>query len=255
MQPLPSQRKDRSRYLSGVVRETESERKASRFFVEIEVIIIRRLVLLFLAFTIFFSSSLPISATDYDEEYIYHECYTLYPDFVNRVKEEGVSDREILSFLKSVEKYISETGEELTEENFDSYMYDAIEYALNLKKNIYVRDALAAAFPDALPDAIKGKVPEEYMPIYNTVKRILFGITTPVITLSGTKEGLLVHHLHMPDNLKVFVGVYNGEGTLLQAFINPIDAMVCPTDATYAKAFAFDEVSLAPLSESFILEF
>lgn len=255
MQPLPSQRKDRSRYLSEFVRETESERKSSRFFVNIEVIIIKRLFFVFLTLTIFFSFSLPVPATDYDEEYIYYECSTLYPDFVNRVKDEGVSDKAILSFLKSVEKHISETGEILTEENFDRCMYDAIEYALNLKKHIGVRDALSAAYPDALPDAIKGKVPEEYMPIYNTVKRILFGITTPVITLSGTKDGLLVHHLHTPDTLKVFVGIYNNEGTLLQAFIDPHDAMICPTDATYSKAFAFEGLSLAPLCDYFILEF
>ncbi len=219
------------------------------------VIIIKRVFSVLLIFTIVFSFSTSLFAKDYDEAGIYYECYTLYPDFVDKVKNEGVNDKAILNFLQSVEKHLSTREDELNEENFDKYMFDAIEYSLNLKKNIPVRDALTKAYPDALPDAMKGVVPEEYMPIYNTVKRILFGITTPVVTLSGTKNNLSAHYLHMPEDAKIYVGFFSSDGTLLHAHVNVENPLSCHCESSYAIAFAFSGTSLAPLCESYTLEF
>ncbi len=219
------------------------------------MIIIKRIFSVLLSLTIVFSLSSSLFAKDYDEEAIYYECYTLYPDFVNKVKENGVNDNAILGFLQSVEKHLSTREEELNEENFDKYMFEAIEYALNLKKNIPVRAALSKAYPEALPDALKGKVPEEYMPIYNTVKRILFDIKTPTITLSGTKGNLSVNHIYMPGDAKIIVGFFNADGTLLHAHTNPKDYLSCKCESSYAIAFALSGSSLAPLCESYILEF
>lgn len=194
-------------------------------------------------------------AKDYDEEAIYKECYALYPDFVNNVKAKGADDKKILAFLGSIERHLATREDELNEENFDSYMFEAIKYAFNLRKNIDVRDALSAAYPEAVSKALKGIIPEEYMPIYKTVRRILFGTTTPVITLSGTKDDVLIHHLHMPEDAKFFVGFYDAEGTLLHAHINPKEKISCDCTALYAKAFAFKGTSLLPLCENFILTF
>ncbi len=216
----------------------------------------KQLTAAFLAFLMVFSSALPLFAKDYDEEYIYFECYTLYPDFVNNVKAFGATDNQILVFLKSVEKRLGTHEDELTEENFDSYMFDAIEYAFNLKKNIPVRDALAKAYPNALPDAMKAIVPEEYMPIYNTVKRVLFDIDTPALTLSGTRDSLSVNYLHMPDDAVILVGFYDTDGTLIHVHKNPDSSLSCSCESlAFAEAFALSRASLAPLCESFPMEF
>ena len=197
-----------------------------------------------------------ISAIDYDEEGAYNECYTLYPDFINKIKDLGITDNQLMTFVKSVEDKVLEQNVELTEENFDSLMFTAFKEAFKMRKNIKVRDALAKAYPESTTEAIDGVITEEFMPIYITVKRFLFGITTPVITLSGTKEVLLAHHVHMIDGATVFVGIYSEDGTLLQAHINPAEAIECKSEsASYARIFAFNKNSLSPVCDSYTLKF
>lgn len=217
---------------------------------------LKKFTAVFLILICLFSTYSMCAAKDYDEESIYNECYTLYPDFVNRVKSFKVTDKQIIVFLGSVEQHLSTRQEELSEENFDEYMFDAIKAAFNLRKNIPVRDALAKAYPDAVSDAMNGTVPDEYMPIYITVKRILFGIVSPVVTLSGDKESVLVHHLHMPEDARIIIGFYDSEGNLLHAHTNPQESLSCDCEALcYAKAFAFKGSSLMPLCESYTLNF
>ena len=199
-------------------------------------------------------SSLSVAAVDYDEEGAYRECYTLYPDFINRIKAEGITEKQLMSFVKSVEKKVLEHNIPLTEENFDTLMFQGFKDAFGLRTNIKVRDALASVYPESVAQAMDGAITEEFMPIYITVKRFLLGITTPVVTLSGDKSNTLVHYVHMSEAATIFVAFYTPEGDLLKAYKNPEGEMECE-GAFFAKAFAFEPDSLSPLCESFILNF
>lgn len=235
--------------------KTGSERKTSRFFVR-QVIIIKNLLSVLLSFTIIFSAFPVIAATDYDEEGAYLECYTLYPEFIEKIKNEGIKDNQLMSFVRRVEREVLAQGVELTEENFDELMFTAFEKAFNLPMYSAVRDALAKVYPASVTAAMKGIITEEFMPIYITVKRFLFGITTPVITLSGNEQNTAVHHVHMPENAVIIVAFYDDEGTLLHAHKNPEVPIRCDCEnVKYAKAFAFDGNTLSPLCDNFIQKF
>ncbi|MBQ8541118.1 MAG: hypothetical protein IJ435_06555 [Clostridia bacterium] len=217
---------------------------------------IKRIISFILSLTIIYSAFPVTAQTDYDEEGAYNECYTLYPDFINKIKDLGITDNQLMTFVKSVESEVLEQNVELTEENFDDLMFVAFKEAFRARKNLKVRDALAKAYPESVTAAMDGIITEEFMPIYITVKRFLFGITTPVITLSGAKTEVLVHHVHMPEDARIYVGFFDSDGTLLHAHIDPTEPLSCNCEnVSYAKAFAFKGNSLAPLCDSYILKF
>lgn len=217
---------------------------------------LKKITAAILAF-IFIFSILPASAaTDYDEVGAYEECYTLYPDFVNRVKAQGVTDKQIITFLGYVEKHLLSRDEELNEDNFDQYMFDAIKYAFELRPNIAVRNALGKAYPNSVPSAMEGVVTEEFMPIYDTVKRFLFGLDTPVITISvghvNDETVVYAHSAHLPEDCDFVLAIYDAEGTLLHVkVVTPNleeDGVHCTCGKiNYAKLFAWDKYSLAPI--------
>lgn len=221
---------------------------------------LKRLVAFLVTITII-TVSLPVFAIDYDEVGAYRECYTLYPDFVQRVINCGTTEEKIVYFLGCVEQHILSREEVLSEENFDEYMFDAIQYAFNLRKNISVRNALAKAYPDSVPDSIDGIVTDEFMPIYITVKRYLFGIKTPVVTLSANQSNeIFAHYVNLPEDCVLFLKVSDSEGTLLHSKIitpdNGEDMFECSCIKKHsATLYAWDKASLAPICEPYKLEF
>lgn len=257
MQPLPSQRKDRSRYISEFERDNKKREDFLSFFCIphiSEAIIIKRFVSLILFFSIFISCPIALYATDYDEEGAYWECYTLYPDFIDKIKECNVTDKQLLTFVKSVENEILKSSEQLTEENFDSIMFSAFQRAFKLRKNLIVRDALAKVYPASVSAAMDGVITDEFMPIYTTVKRFIFSVETPVVTLSEKNGSLSLHYVHMPDNARTFLSLYDENSNHLCTFINPCEPVdVTNINYSYAKAFAFDSYSLSPLCDFFTL--
>ncbi len=211
------------------------------------------------AFLILFSSLPVFAQKDYDEVGAYNQCCLLYPEFVQKVRDNGATDERITAFLASVEKKLltfeEELGEKLDEENFDQYMFDSIKYAFSLRKHILVRNALSAAYPDSIVDAMDGVVTEEFMPIYDTVKRFLFGITTPVITIS-TKlvDGetiVYAHSAYLPENTRFILALYDSDGILLHAKnVTPNceeDGIHCSCSSATAKLFAWEKSSLNPI--------
>ena len=105
----------------------------------------------------------------------YAECAALYPEFVGNVKAAGVNDSQIITFLESVQQYLIELEIEITEENFEEYIFDGVNYAISLRKNIKVRNALVKAYPDAVVDGVDGVINPEFIPLVETIKAILFG--------------------------------------------------------------------------------
>ena len=204
----------------------------------------KNILSLILTLILLFSSFPSAAAIDYDEEGAYQECCTLYPDFINNIKAAGATDAQLAVFVKSVEEQFLKLDAELNEENFDSLMYKAFKAAFKLRKNIKVRDALAKAYPESVTAAMDLVITEEFMPIYNTVKRFLLGITTPVVTLSGNSTALRVHYVSMPEDAIIIVGLYLEDGTLLHANIKPTGALSCNCSdivlAAYLLALAYD---------------
>lgn len=212
---------------------------------------LKKAIALFLSLIVI-CSSVPALGVNYDIQGAYDECNTLYPVFVENVLAQGVTEEKVMVFMSDVRDYLINLPEELTEDNFDHHIYDAVNSAFDLRRNIKVRDALMAAYPDAVGSALKGQVSEEFMPVYNTIKRYILDITTPVVTLSFKDNKTAVHHVFMPEDAKIFVGFYDEDGTLLKAFVNPEGEM--EVDASYAKAYAFDS-SLSPLCDNYIMSY
>lgn len=118
-----------------------------------------------------------LAGINVDVEDAYYECASMYPEFVEKVKaqKQNVTDGQIITFLKSMQSYMLGLGVEITEDNFEDYMIDAVKHASSLIINTNVRDALAAAYPGAIVDGMDGIISPEFEPLVETIKIILFG--------------------------------------------------------------------------------
>lgn len=110
----------------------------------------------------------------YTVEDAYEECAALYPDFVDRVTSQGATEKQIITFLKSVQEYLLDMNVEITEDNFEDCLIEAVNVAVTLRKNVTVRNALVAAFPEAVVDGSEGVIHEDFEPIVETIKLIIF---------------------------------------------------------------------------------
>ncbi len=119
-------------------------------------------------------SCVAVVAGAYTVEEAYEECAQIYPDFVANVKAQGVNDAKIIVFLESVQEYLLNLDIEITEDNFEEYIIEAVNAAISLRKNIAVRNALIAAYPDAVVDGVDGIINEQFIPIVETIKNIIF---------------------------------------------------------------------------------
>ncbi|MGM9551785.1 MAG: hypothetical protein ACI3XA_05965 [Clostridia bacterium] len=211
---------------------------------------LKKIIIAAICLTMFLS--VPVFALNYDTTGAFEECYTLYPEFIDSIIAEGTTEAKIIRFMDDVRDYLLKLPEELTEGNIDKHIYDAINEAFKYRWNIGVRDALMAAYPDAVTKAMDGIISEEFLPIYETVKRYILGISTPVITLSG-KDSVSVHYVYMPEDKLILVGFYESDGTLVKAVVSPQGEMEPCGD--YAVAYAFSPSSLSPICNKYMLKF
>lgn len=114
-----------------------------------------------------------------DVEEAYEECAALYPEFVDAVLSQGVSEKQIISFLSAIQEYLLNLDVEITEENFEDYIINAILETMAKNKYTKLRDALTAAFPGAVVDGMDGIIAPEFVPLVETIKDILFGGEEP----------------------------------------------------------------------------
>lgn len=104
----------------------------------------------------------------------YYECAEIYPEFVQKVLDSGATEAQIINLLADVQKYLLGLDVEITEDNFEDYMIEAILQAVSKRAHITVRNALVKAFPDAVLDGADGIIAPEFEPMVETVKAILF---------------------------------------------------------------------------------
>ena len=133
--------------------------------------ITKKLISFLLAAVMLMSMTTAVMAgIEYSVADAYEECAELYPEFVDKIKAEGISDDKIIAFLETLQQYLLNLDVEITEENFEEYIIEAVNYAITLRKHIAVRNALVNAFPGAVVDGIDGIVNEEFIPLVETIK-------------------------------------------------------------------------------------
>ncbi len=137
--------------------------------------IFKKLTALTLALVMLLAMAPSVNAgVEYSVEDAYEECAALYPEFVDAVLEKGATEANIIRFLYDLQDYLLNVGEEITEENFESYVLEAINDLMSKRAHIKLRDALVGAFPGAVLDGAEGIIAPEFEPIVETIKRIIF---------------------------------------------------------------------------------
>lgn len=191
-------------------------------------------------------SALPARALNYDVNAAYEECCTLYPYFIERIKAEGIADNQIISFMQSVRDYLLNLAEPLNEENFDVHMTDAVNKAFDLVKHIKLRDALLAAFPESADQIMQGSIPDEFMPVYNTVKRFILGSSSPVCIVYRFENTVTVTSVGFTDNDKIIICFYKDD-CLLYAKTYTGGDIPLTEEYSSVKAICINKNTLAPV--------
>lgn len=138
--------------------------------------ILKKLTSLMVAFVMIFAMApTAMAGIDVSVEDAYEECASLYPEFVENVKAQGVTDAQIIAFLETMQDYLLGLDTEVNEDNFEEYMIEAVNVAISKRAHIKVRDALIAAYPGAVVDGMDGIINPEFDPLVETIKSILFG--------------------------------------------------------------------------------
>ena len=137
--------------------------------------IFKKLTALTIAVVMLFAMAPWVNAgVEYSVEDAYEECAALYPEFVDAVLAKGASEANIINFLYDLQEYLLNVGEEITEENFEPYVIEAINDTITKRPHIKLRDALVAAYPGAVLDGAEGIIAPEFEPLVETIKTIIF---------------------------------------------------------------------------------
>ena len=135
-------------------------------------------------------SSLCAFAIDIDEAYA--EFKGAHPDFVNSLIDAGIAEETIVSFIHDVYDYIQEIDSytPVTRSNFEEHAITAINRVSAREKYIPMQDTLIILYPDAIKLAVtEGKVSNEFKPLVETIKTILFGKENNNSNSSGPGAG------------------------------------------------------------------
>ncbi len=117
------------------------------------------------------------SAYAYSVREAYMDFAAQYPGFINDVVDQGVSESVILEFLRDVQNYLYQVNriEKINDGNFDDILIEAIKTVSNSSKFADLQNALYNAYPDAAYEAvIHGRIHEDFIPIYNSIKSMIF---------------------------------------------------------------------------------
>ena len=130
-----------------------------------------------LALMLAFVMCLGINAFAYSVEDAYEDVKAEHPDFVEEVEGEGVSKSLLIDFFTDVCDYMQQMHKtsKITKSNFEKKAITALSRVSAQNKFVKLQDALLALYPDAVEQAAKkGTVHEDFVPIVETVKRIVF---------------------------------------------------------------------------------
>lgn len=112
----------------------------------------------------------------------YNEFKNKHPEFITSLKNAGISENVITSFISDVYDYLMEIDKytPVTKSNFEGNAIKAITDVSSREAYYSFQDVLIELYPDAVKLAIKdGKVHEDFQPLVNTIKNILFPDNPP----------------------------------------------------------------------------
>ncbi len=110
----------------------------------------------------------------------YSDIVSRYPGFVENLLNtgDGVSEGLIIEFLGALQRSLYNKNKyeaPITEENFDNALVDSVMTVITGTKYIPLQNAILNAYPEAVVEvATKHTIPEEFEPIYESVKTMVF---------------------------------------------------------------------------------
>ncbi|MEN6391308.1 MAG: S-layer homology domain-containing protein [Syntrophomonas sp.] len=164
-----------------------------------------------------------------------------YPDIITRLNANGASDAEIRAFLNDLQTDVASRGG-LTDSNFDSMLYDSLEYVIQLHPAVF--QALFDGFSDEIKYTLKNKtLHPSLMPLRNSVYTILMSNNTPPVTPpagGGGQPPNQDEEKKTPDNEKQNLD----EQTVKNANPNTVNISFADLDGHWAKDGIMEMVSL-----------
>lgn len=134
----------------------------------------KRIFVLLLTALVLVSS---FSASAYTVEDAYEEVLAEHPEFFEKLSSENITKTELISFFYDVQRYLNEADKKtkITEDNFENNAILAVMVVSSRDEHLKLQDALIILFPEAIKEVIRGdKIPPEFQPLIDTVKRIIF---------------------------------------------------------------------------------
>ncbi len=110
----------------------------------------------------------------------YADFVSEYSGFVDTLMAAGdgtVSEGLLIDFLGELQDYlayINKYAEEITEENLQDNLVEAVQSILTTSTYAPLYSAIYTAYPSAVKAAIKGEISPDLMPIYDTIKSMIF---------------------------------------------------------------------------------
>ncbi len=116
------------------------------------------------------------TAIAYDVRDAYDEFAATYPDFIENVVANGASESLIIDFLRALQRnlYNKNRNTPITEENFEEMLISAVKTVSNANRFASFQRAVILAYPDAVDAAYAGRIHEDFIPLYETVKTMIF---------------------------------------------------------------------------------
>lgn len=136
-------------------------------------------------FLFLLSGGLPVSAGALADSY--DQLAREFPDYISQLKAGGATDDQIRALVSDLDAALQ--GQTLTEENFNSALLSAALSIITQGKHQAVVEAIRKAFPDVLPELLRGRIPEGLQPLYSVLKEKLLAAPAETPPGSGDSSG------------------------------------------------------------------
>lgn len=120
---------------------------------------------------------MPATGHSYTVENAYDEVMAKHPDFIEKLSTQNITREMLIEFITDAQKFMNELNEQtkITEENFEKNALSAVITVSSEPEHLKIQDALIILFPSAVKQVFKtGTIPEEFKPLTDTIKRIVF---------------------------------------------------------------------------------
>ena len=106
----------------------------------------------------------------------YSDFQAEYPGFIDKLVNNGVSEKTILNFLAEIQEdlYWKNRIRPITESNFKDELISSVRTIIFDSQFSGLSSALLDAYPSAVSAALKGEIHSDFMPLYNSVKSMVF---------------------------------------------------------------------------------